>query len=133
MSLTQDRNTAMRGPGIIGVPVAAGAHIYAGALVVANAAGFAAPGSTAVGLAYLGRADVAIDNTAGAAGAQTVTVRRGEAFKFANSSVDPVTQASVGRLAYIVDDQTVAATSATNTRSPAGVVLGIEPDGVWIQ
>lgn len=133
MSATQDRNTPYKEGVLIAALVAAATRIYAGTIVVANAAGYAVPGSTATGLAYLGRAEEAVDNSAGVDGGQVVTVRRGQAFKFANSGTDAVTQASFGRLAYIVDDQTVAATSGTNTRSAAGIVVGIDADGVWIQ
>lgn len=133
MSATQDRNTPFKDGELVPVSVAAATRIYAGTIVVANAAGFAEPGSTATGLAYLGRADAAVDNSTGAAGAAVVLVRRGKVFKFANAAADPVTQASFGRLAYIVDDQTVAATNGTNTRSAAGIVLGVDADGVWIQ
>lgn len=133
MSAIQDRNTPFKDGELVPVPVAAGTRIFAGTIVVANAAGFAAPGSTATGLAYLGRADEGVDNSTGAAGARIVLVRRGKVFKYANAAADPVTQASFGRVAYIVDDQTVAATSGTNTRSAAGIVLGIDADGVWIQ
>lgn len=133
MIATQDRNTPFKDGELVPVSVAAATHIYAGTIVVANAAGFAAPGSTATGLAYLGRADASVDNSAGAAGAAVVLVRRGKVFKFGNAGADPVTQASLGRLAYIVDDQTVAATDGVGTRSAAGIVLGVEADGVWIQ
>lgn len=44
-----------------------------------------------------------------------------------------VAQADVGADCYVVDDQTVARTSATNTRSRAGIVVAVEPDGVWVQ
>lgn len=133
MSATQDRNTPFKDGELVPVPVAAGARIYAGTMVVVNAAGYAVPGSTATGLAYLGRADDGVDNSAGAAGAAVVLVRRGKVFKYGNAAADPVTQASFGRLAYIVDDQTVAASNGEGTRSAAGIVLGIDADGVWIQ
>lgn len=129
----QDRNTPYKDGELIAFPLAAAARIFAGTIVVANAAGFAAPGSTAGGLAYLGRAEESVDNRTGANGETTVQVRRGKAFKFLNSAADPVGQASVGRVAYILDDQTVAATNGANTRSAAGIVLGVDPDGVWIQ
>lgn len=132
MPLAQDRNTPYRDAEIISIPVAAGAVIYAGALIVTNAAGFAAPGSVATTLTYAGRADQAIDNTGGANGDKTVTVRRGVAFKFLNSGADPVTQASQGKVCYVVDDQTVAATNGAATRSAAGVVIGLDSDGVWV-
>lgn len=128
----QDRNTPHKAGELIGVPVAAGVAIKAGTLVAANAAGFATPGATSPTLAYLGMADDSVDNTNGGDGAVVVPVRRGRAFKWANDSADPVTQASLGRPCYIVDNQTVAKTHGTNTRSQAGIVLGVEADGVWV-
>ncbi|WP_042920375.1 hypothetical protein [Stutzerimonas kunmingensis] len=130
-ALTRDRNTPLKNAEIIGVPAAAGAKVYAGALVVANATGYAAPGTTAVGLTYLGRAEESVDNTSGANGAATVLVRRLNAFKWGNDG--SITQAHQGKTAYIVDDQTLAATDGTGTRSAAGRIVGIEPDGVWIE
>lgn len=133
MSLTADRNTSYKHANAIAVPVAAGAKIYAGALVCANAAGFATPGATATTLTYLGRSDEFVDNTGGANGARTVLLRRSEAFKWSNSSADPVTQAEFGKTVYVVDDETVAKTAGAGTRSPAGRVVGIDADGVWIE
>lgn len=133
MALAADRNTPMKDGELIAVPVAANAKIYAGALTVANATGYAAPGSTATTLTYLGRAEEAVDNTGGADGAKTALIRRGKAFKYKNSGADPVTQAELGKACYIVDDETVAKTNGTSTRSAAGIVVGIEADGVWVQ
>lgn len=133
MALTSDRNTPMKDTECLAVPVAANTHIRAGAIAVANAAGYAAHGSTATTLTYLGRFDQTVDNTGGANGDMTVVVRRKKAFKWANSGTDPVTQASFGKVCYIVDDQTVAATDGTGTRSVAGKVVGIDTDGVWVE
>lgn len=133
MALTADRNTPMKDGELIAVPVAASAVIHAGALVAANATGFAVPGSVATTLTYLGRAEEAADATGYADGIATVQVRRGKAFKFKNSGADPVTQASLGKTCYIVDDETVAATNGAGARSAAGIVLGIDTDGVWIK
>lgn len=132
MALTADRNTPMEAGELVSVPVAAGVKIFAGSLVVANATGFAAPGSTALALTYLGRAAAQVDNALGANGAAVVNVRRKKAFKFANSATDPVTQASLGKVCYIVDDETVSATSGTATQSAAGIVLGLDSSGVWV-
>ncbi|MBX9268756.1 hypothetical protein [Chromobacterium violaceum] len=129
---TQDRNTPYRHGELIVAPVAAGVKIPAGTIVCASTAGFAVPGATASTLAYLGMADAAVDNSAGADGATGVPIRRGVAFKWANDSGDPVTQASLGRVCYIVDNQTVAKSNGGNTRSPAGIVVGIDADGVWV-
>ncbi|MCJ8285110.1 hypothetical protein [Halomonas sp.] len=133
MALNADRNTPHRDGQAVALPVVAGAEIFAGALVVANATGYVAPGSTATGLTYLGRAEAHVDNSAGGDGDLTVEVRRGLAFRFANDSGDPVTQASLGKVAYIVDDETVAASDGTGTRSTAGVVVLIDDAGVWIE
>jgi hypothetical protein len=133
MSLTADRNTPLMDTSTLGVPVAANAHILAGAMVCANATGFATPGATATTLTYLGRAESSVDNTGGADGAQTVIVRRHKAFKWVNSGTDAVTQASLGLPVYIVDDQTVAKTNGTNTRSAGGKMVGLDTDGVWVE
>ncbi|WP_300657540.1 hypothetical protein [Pseudomonas sp.] len=130
-ALTRDRNTPLKDAEIIPVPAAATAVIHAGAIVVANATGFAAPGTTALSLTYLGRAEESVDNSGGADGAATVLVRRLNAFKWANDG--SITQAHQGKTAYIVDDQTLAATDGTGTRSAAGRIVGIESDGVWIE
>lgn len=132
MALTKDRNTQMKDADLIPVPMAA-VKIFAGSLVAANATGYATPGAVATTLTYLGRAEETVDNTGGAAGAKTVLVRRGKAFKFANSGADPVTQASMGKVCYIVDDETVALTNGTSTRSAAGIVVGVDSDGVWVK
>ena len=47
-------------------------------------------------------------------------------------SADAITLADVGSDCYIVDDQTVAKTNGTNTRSVAGKVFDVDADGVWV-
>jgi len=133
MALTQDRNTPMKDSELRSIPVAAGVNIHAGALIVANVAGFAAPGTTALNLIYEGRAEEAVDNTLGVDGAVKVKVRTGKRFQFKNLAADPVTQASQGKVAYIVDDETVAGTNGVGTRSATGIVANIDADGVWIK
>lgn len=131
MALVQDRNTHKKQAAIIVIAVAAGANIFAGALVVANASGYAAAGSTASDLTYLGRADEHVDNTAGINGAKSVKISRLQAFKFKNDG--SITQAHIGKPSYIVDDETVAATNGSATRSAAGTIIEIDSDGVWIE
>jgi hypothetical protein len=133
VSLTADRNTFSSDGVLIAVPVAAGVKIFAGALVAANATGYAQPGAVATTLTYLGRADQFVDNTGGANGAATVMVRRRRAFYWQNSATDAVTQASVGKVCYIADDQTVSATNGANTQSAAGIVLSVDANGVWVE
>lgn len=137
MALSSDRATARMQADLLVVPVAAAKKIYAGALVVLNASGYAQPGTTATTLTYLGRAEEAVDNTGGSNGAVSVRVRRHAAFRFENSGSDPVDQADMGKSCWIVDDATVAGTDGDTgggaTRSVAGVVVGIDADGVWVE
>lgn len=129
---TQDRNTPFKDGELIVVPLAANVRIQAGTMVCASETGFATPGATATTLAYLGMADEAAENSTAVDGTGHVRVRRGKAFKWANDPADPVTQANVGRVCFIVDNQTVAASHGDNTRSQAGKVLAVESDGVWV-
>lgn len=131
-AITVDRNTPHKDGALLAVPMAAATKILAGTIVAASVTGYATPGATAVNLTYLGMADETVDNSTGAAGDVSVLVRRGRAFQFANSAADPVTQASLGKAAYIEDNQTVAATDGGATRSKAGIVHGVGVDGVWI-
>jgi len=112
----------------VAVPVKANTKIYQGALVCIDA-GYAAPMRTATGLIALGRARATVDNTGGSAGALTIEVERG-CFKWNNSSAgDQITQADVLKSVYGVDDQTVAKTDGTGTRSIAGRVMQVNTDG----
>ncbi|WP_236175537.1 hypothetical protein [Pseudomonas pseudonitroreducens] len=133
MALTKDRNTSRRDGIQFSDPVAAAAKIFAGSLVCLDASGNAVPGSTATTIKVRGVAQEQVDNTGGAAGAKRIETRRG-VFQFANSaSTDQITRAEIGTQCYIVDDQTVAKTSATNTRSVAGVVRDVDDGGVWVE
>lgn len=132
-ALTSSRPTPQKGKELASFPVAANVKIFAGALVALNAAGYLVPGSVSTTLRYQGKAEDFVDNTGGADGAKKVLVRRNLAFKFANHQADPVAQADVGNTVYIVDDQTVAKTNGTNTRSAAGKLLAIEANGVWVE
>ena len=97
--------------------------------IAANVAGYARPGITATGHKMFGVFDETVDNTAGAAGAKSARVIRG-VFTFNNSSAgDLIAQADVGNNCYVVDDQTVAKTDGTGTRSIAGVIEGFK-DGL---
>ena len=132
-ALTTDRNTPRRDGASMSVPVAAAQQIFAGSLVAVNATGYATPGATATTLRGIGRAEAQADNSAGADGAISVDVMRG-VFRFANSAAaDLITRAEIGADCYIVDDQTVAKTNGTGTRSVAGTVFDVDADGVWVK
>ena len=133
MALSTDRNTPRRDGELITLPVAASKLIYSGALVARDSSGNVTPGATATTLLGIGRAEARADNATGSAGDITVDVRKG-VFRFANSaSADAITRAEIGANCYIVDDQTVAKTSGSSTRSVAGVVYDVDTDGVWVR
>ena len=132
--LNQDeRQTPMREIGLIGVPVKAGVILLAGFAAAVDATGFAVPVTPATGLTFLVRYEESVDNSAGSDGDVYVLVRYGCAFQFDNSSADPVTQASFGKVCYFADGETVAETDAGATLSAAGRVVGIDENGVWIE
>ena len=131
-ALTQDRNTLRRDGTLIEPPVAAATRIFTGAIVAINAAGLAVPGATSATLKGAGSALTFADNTLGAAGAIRVRVDKRPA-RFANSAAaEAITLADIGADCFIVDDQTVAKTNGTNTRSRAGKVFDVDADGVWV-
>jgi hypothetical protein len=133
MALAADRNTPrLSEPGLKEGGVAATTLIYAGALVMRNSSGYLTKGATATTLIGVGRAEERVNNT-GSAGDKTVKVREG-VFRFGNSSSsDLITFADIGKPCYAVDDETVAKTSGTNTRSIAGFVYAVDAQGVWVE
>lgn len=132
VALLADRNTPIRLAQGRNFPVAAGAKIWAGALVVLSG-GNAAPGSAALNLIAVGRAEEMVDNAGGAAGAKRIEVSPG-IFRWANSNAaDAIALADIGSTCFVVDDQTVAKTNGGGTRSAAGTVFDVDAQGVWVR
>ena len=129
-ALTTDRNTPERDGKTFTDPVAAGATLYAGSIVMLDASGNAVPGSTALGLSARGIAQAPADNAAGAAGDLSVTSAAG-VWKLANDGT--ITRADIGGTAWCVDDQTVANNDGTGTRSAVGTIVDVDADGVWVR
>lgn len=142
-ALTAPRRTMNRPDGKLwNRPVKAGVTILQGGLVIL-AAGQARPGREGQGgSTALKAADAA---TYRAAGIALATVLGGAAdgdvkldvqegcFNFANSAgVDQITLAHVDQRCFVVDDQTVALTSASDTRCVAGIIKDVDRDGVWV-
>lgn len=132
-ALTKDRDTNRRDAHRAVLGVAAATKIFVGSIFCRNAAGFGTKGAASTTLQALGMAEATVDNTAGAAGDLTVPYRRDGWFRFTNSaSGDLITTADIGNDCYIVDDQTVAKTNGSATRSVAGKVRDVDTLGVWI-
>lgn len=131
-ALAAERNTPSRDGDLLALPVAAAKTLYLGAFAAIDANGRLTPGATATTLKGLGRVEATADNSLGAAGAITGTVRLG-VFRWANSAdADAIAAADIGKVCYIVDDQTVAKTTGSATRSPAGIVVDVDALGVWV-
>lgn len=132
-SLFADRQTPKRSGRDFSFPVAGATLIWAGSIVAINANGYATKGATSTTLKAVGVAINRADNSAGADGAESVSVER-SVWRMANSaSGDLITLADIGSLCYIVDDQTVAKTSGGGTRSIAGTVRDVDAIGVWVE
>jgi hypothetical protein len=112
--------------------MAAGTKIFAGAMVALDASGNAIPFATATTLTGIGRAQRTVDNGSGAAGDKTVKVDAG-IYRYANSAGgDEISASDIGADCYGVDDQTVARTDGTGTRSVAGKIFDVDAEGVWV-
>ncbi len=130
-ALAAPRNTIQMGT--LGMPaqtaylIADNVKIYPGALVVLNASGYLEPATAAAAKIAVGRygGTRIMDNTVSghAAGAFAVPVDHGD-FWWNNKGGDLVTQAMVGAVCYIEDDNTVRLT-ATAT-STAGKVVALD-------
>ena len=130
MALTRGRNTPELAEGgrFLVLPVAAGAKIFEGSLVMVGADGFAKPAVKGTGNTAAGRAETLADNTLGADGDITVKVARGV---FVWDGDVTVTAASVLKDCYIVDDCTVTVTSTGSSK--AGKIIAITEDGVAVE
>ncbi|MGZ9811280.1 hypothetical protein ACXN5S_12530 [Pseudoroseicyclus sp. H15] len=133
MARTTPRDTPAKMAGIRNGALAASALAFAGALLMRNAAGYLLPGATATGSVGVGRISKTADNSGGSAGDLAVDFEEG-VFLFDNSaSGDAITIADIGEVAWIVDDETVAKTDGTGTRSPAGIIQDVSAAGVWVR
>jgi hypothetical protein len=134
MPLTADRNTQSWLSAMRSGPVGASTRIFAGALIMRNAAGFLVRGAVATGCVGVGIAEEPADNTGGANGAIQVRYQSGLTARFRNATAgDLIVQADVGLPAWILDDDQVAKTSGTNTRSRAGIIEAVDAQGVWVR
>lgn len=107
-----------------------------GAIAVLLATGMVTPGDEGAafnGLRAMGVATGEVGNQLGAAGDKRVRVESG-IFCFANSAgADEITLADTGSDCFVVDDETVALTSNTNTRAIAGKIWHVDAMGVWVR
>jgi hypothetical protein len=130
MPLAADRNTLEREPDIYEAAPASGQVIFKGALVALNSSGEVVRGAVATTLKALG---VAQNSTADRAYPGTIRAKRG-VFRFRNSAAgDAIVAADYGAQCFIVDDDQVAKTDGSSTRSVAGIIRGVDAQGVWVE
>lgn len=131
-ALTTDRRTVERSGSIRELGVRAGVTVYAGAMAAVDVDGWVVPAAAVLAHRVIGRAEARV---AGGAvhGAERIRVVTG-IYRYGNSAAgDLITRAAIGQPAYVVDDQTVALTSAANTRPVAGTIFDVDADGVWVR
>ncbi|HRD86152.1 MAG TPA: hypothetical protein PLF63_13390, partial [Rubrivivax sp.] len=132
-ALTADRATPRRDGRRLSLPVAAATKLFAGSIVCVNASNLAVKGAVSTTLKAAGVAVAQADNSAGAAGDIRVEVERGLWLMANSASTDQIALADIGASCYIVDDQTVAKTNGSSTRSVAGIVRDVDAAGVWVE
>ena len=131
--LTAPRNTPAALGDVRKVPLPANGKIFQGAMVQINNAGYAVKGAATSTSTTIGRAEETVDNTGGANGAASITVRRG-IFRYGNSaSGDLIARTEIGKTVYVVDDQTVAKTNNAGARPAAGICFDVDAQGVWVE
>lgn len=134
-ALAKDRKTARFDssqaivPRVLAYGIGPAAVIFGGAIFAVNAAGYAVPGSADPSLRVVGVSARRYDNSTGAAGAISGECETGcWAFDNATGS-DAITIADLERMAYVVDDHTLARDDGGGTRPPAGTIKGFLPNG----
>ena len=111
MALSANVEQPERAGAIILYKVKAATRIYKGAVVCTDSSGYLVPAADTSGLRFVGVADEAGDNAAGASGAISVRVKKRGLFA---ATVSGWNQNTTGAPLYATADDTVA-TSSTNS------------------
>lgn len=130
-ALTQDIETQYRDGVELDFPMVASDIIYGGSWVAVNAAGYALPGSDTAGLIFGGIATQRVDNSAGAAGAKSVVLKRKGTYKATMATA--ISQANVGDNVYLVDDNLLDVAANTTNDILCGKIRGyIDSTHAWV-
>ncbi len=116
--LTADRVTAVKDPGLKSFPMGDDI-IYKGSFVTLNTSGYAVAGQDSAGYRFAGVAVEQGNNAGGSDGDVWVRLYTEGVFLMAATSI---TQAMVGKMMYLVDDQTFDDISVTNY-IPVGILV----------
>jgi hypothetical protein len=129
-ALSTDRVTETKQRGAKSYPVKAATKIYAGAMVCVDGNGWALPAADAANLKMVGVATKQVDNSAGANGDLQVPVESPIVARYSASSI---TQAMVGTMMYVVDDNTFDDALGTNGIKAGRLVEFISATEGWIE
>lgn len=109
---------------------AANQIFFAGGVIVVKSDGFAYVGVTATGLKIPGVCAFDLNTTGLLDGAVDVMLTGGTMGDFENSaSADLIAEDDKGKRCYLVDDETMALTDGGTTRSDAGMIFDVTPEG----
>jgi len=132
-ALTAERDTPSRAGKSIVLGVLSNTRIFAGSMVAISNQ-YARSASDSPAEQVVGRCAETVDNRTNADGAGTSGVKSVEVdigiFRWANGS--SFTDAHIGDFAYVLDDQTVMGSGATND-IVAGVIVDVDSSGVWVR
>ncbi len=132
--LAAGRQTNRRGEvhHLFGKGVQDGVTIFEGGITVIDVAtGYLRPGRASTTDVVVG---VAVDTYVGGATAGAVIAScHAGVFAFATAAAaDEILLNDIGKICYVVDDQTVGLTDGTGTRIPAGYIFDVDSHGVWV-
>lgn len=128
-ALTEERSTAQRDGKVFALTVASNVVIYKGGIVSRDSEGNAIPASDTASTVVIGRAPSTVDNRAAAYHAsRTIAVENG-VFGWAHTGF---TDADIGQLAYVMDDQTVTLATNATYDIVAGVIVDVDGTTCWV-
>jgi hypothetical protein len=144
MALSSPKKTVQgSGRGLLNLGLVSAVALIQGGIAMV-AAGYARPARAGQGgndFAKMG--DVALDRVLGVAidggtgggsdGAVKSDVQSGDWLAKNSAGADAITVAHLGHYCFIIDDETVARTSASGTRPRAGVVVAVDSTGVMVR
>lgn len=128
-ALSAERNTPRMSEGAFGL-LQGSNYVYAGGMIAVDSSGLACPAADATGYTVVGRAEDSSQNNLDHYLATRVCVVRRGIFKWANGGT--FTAANIGQICYVQDDQTVTTAAAATYDIPAGIIVKVDTDGVWV-
>jgi hypothetical protein len=128
-AISADRSTPEMAGKNISI-LAASNTFYAGAMLCENGSATAVPAADASGYVCIGKNRTYLDNTgANYSATARVEAQRG-VFRWVNGG--SFTDANIGDLAYVEDDQTVTTAASATYDVIAGVIVDVDASGVWV-